>query len=70
LALPSDSYLNDYFDHLDVYLDVGPPVYFVSHDLNMTKRPGQQELCGRFTTCDEFSVANVLEAELKRPESL
>lgn len=35
----------------------------------MTKRPGQQELCGRFTTCDEFSVANVLEAERKRPES-
>lgn len=69
LALPSDSYLNDYFDHLDVYLDVGPPVYFVSHDLDVTKRLGQQELCGRFTTCDEFSVANVLEAERKRPES-
>ncbi|KAG2370048.1 patched family-domain-containing protein [Suillus spraguei] len=69
LALPSDSYLNDYFDHLDVYLDVGPPVYFVSHDLDVTKRPGQQELCGRFTTCDEFSVANILEAERKRPES-
>ncbi|KAG2152925.1 patched family-domain-containing protein [Suillus clintonianus] len=69
LALPSDSYLNSYFDHLDVYLDVGPPVYFVSHDLDVTKRPGQQELCGRFTTCDEFSVANILEAERKRPES-
>ncbi|KAG1753799.1 patched family-domain-containing protein [Suillus paluster] len=69
LALPSDSYLNDYFNHLDVYLDVGPPVYFVSHDLDVTKRPGQQELCGRFTTCDDFSVANVLEAERKRPES-
>ncbi|KAG0705425.1 patched family-domain-containing protein [Suillus ampliporus] len=68
LALPSDSYLNDYFNHLDVYLDVGPPVYFVSHDLDATKRPGQQELCGRFTTCDDFSVANVLEAERKRPE--
>ncbi|KAG2158905.1 patched family-domain-containing protein [Suillus bovinus] len=69
LALPSDSYLNDYFDHLDVYLDVGPPVYFVSHDLDVTQRSGQQELCGRFTTCGEFSVANVLEAERKRPES-
>ncbi|OAX39748.1 multidrug efflux transporter AcrB transmembrane domain-containing protein [Rhizopogon vinicolor AM-OR11-026] len=69
LALPSDSYLNAYFDHLDVYLDVGPPVYFVSHDLDVTKRPGQQELCGRFTTCDDFSVANVLEAERKRVES-
>lgn len=54
---------------MDAYLDVGPPVYFVTHDIDVTTRPGQQELCGRFTTCDDFSVANVLEAERKRPES-
>lgn len=54
---------------MDAYLDVGPPVYFVTHDINVTARSGQQELCGRFTTCDDFSVANVLEAERKRPES-
>ncbi|THH20160.1 hypothetical protein EW146_g1160 [Bondarzewia mesenterica] len=53
LALPSESYLIPYFDSLDAYLDVGPP---------------RQTLCGRFTTCDDFSVANVLEAERKRPE--
>ena len=29
----------------------------------------QQALCGRFSTCDDFSLANVLEAERKRPES-
>jgi len=29
----------------------------------VTVRAGQQRLCGRFTTCDEFSVANVLESE-------
>ncbi|KAI9574905.1 patched family-domain-containing protein [Boletus coccyginus] len=69
LALPSDSYLNAYFDHLDVYLDVGPPVYFVSEQIDVTQRAGQQELCGRFTTCDEFSIANLLEAERKRPEA-
>ncbi|KAF8076146.1 patched family-domain-containing protein [Lyophyllum atratum] len=69
LALPSDSYLVDYFNNLDAYLDVGPPVYFVSRSINVTQRPGQQALCGRFTTCEEFSVANVLEAERKRPES-
>ncbi|KAG8811959.1 hypothetical protein FRC17_002264, partial [Serendipita sp. 399] len=28
-----------------------------------------EHLCARFTTCDEFSVANVLEGERKRPES-
>lgn len=65
--MPSDSYLVSYFDHLDAYLDVGPPVYFVSRDLDVTVRAGQQALCGRFTTCEDFSVANVLEAERKRP---
>ena len=54
---------------MNSYLDVGPPVYFVTHDVNVTGRAGQRELCGRFTTCDDYSVANILEAERKRPES-
>ena len=66
--MPSDSYLNTYFDRLDTYLDIGPPVYFVSQQIDVTQRSGQQELCGRFTTCNDFSVANLLEAERKRPE--
>ena len=69
LALPSDSYLVDYFDKLDAYFDVGPPVYFVSRDIDLTKREGQQALCGRFSTCNAYSIANRLEAERKRPES-
>ncbi|KAJ7904273.1 patched family-domain-containing protein [Mycena olivaceomarginata] len=69
LALPSESYLIPYFDHLDKYFDVGPPVYFVSHDIDVTQRVGQQALCGRFTTCEESSLANTLEAERKRPQS-
>lgn len=69
LALPADSYLVQYFDNLDAYLDVGPPVYFISTNVDVTHRPGQQALCGRFTTCNDFSVANVLEGERKRPES-
>ncbi|KAI0053035.1 multidrug efflux transporter AcrB transmembrane domain-containing protein [Auriscalpium vulgare] len=68
LALPSDSYLIPYFDNLDAYLDIGPPIYFVTHDVNVTRRAGQQSLCGRFTTCDDFSLANSLEAERHRPE--
>ena len=68
LAFPSESYLIPYFDSVDAYLDIGPPVYFVVHDVDVTHRPGQQELCGRFTTCDPYSIANVLEAERKREE--
>ncbi|PCH41134.1 multidrug efflux transporter AcrB transmembrane domain-containing protein [Wolfiporia cocos MD-104 SS10] len=68
LALPSESYLIPYFDNLDAYLDIGPPVYFVAHDVDLTHRHGQQDLCGRFTTCEDNSVANILEAERKRQE--
>lgn len=63
LALPSESYLVKYFEDLEKYLDIGPPVYFVSRDIDVTVRAGQQRMCGRFTTCDDFSVANVLESE-------
>jgi len=69
LALPSDSYLVKYFDSVDAYLDVGPPIYFVSRDADVTDRLGQQSLCGRFSTCKDNSLANRLELERKRPES-
>jgi Niemann-Pick C1 protein len=54
---------------MDTYYEVGPPVYFVSQGVNVTKREGQQQLCARFTSCSEFSLLNVLEAERQRPES-
>jgi len=69
LALPSSSYLVDYFNSIDAYLDVGPPVYFVAEKINTTALSNVRHLCSRFSTCDEFSLANVLEAERKRPES-
>ena len=69
LALPSESYLVNYFDNLDAYLEIGPPIYFVSRDLDVTKRIGQQSLCGRFTTCKDNSMANRLELERKRKSS-
>lgn len=69
LALPSDSYLVNYFNALDAFLDVGPPVYFVAKGVDVSTRPVQQAICGRFSTCEELSLANVLEAERKRPDS-
>lgn len=69
LALPSESYLVPYFNDVDSFLDVGPPVYFVTEGGDPSSRHGQQQLCGRFTTCLELSVANSLEAERKRPDS-
>ncbi|KAG9119461.1 hypothetical protein FRC07_005504 [Ceratobasidium sp. 392] len=69
LALPASSYLVPYFNALDEHFAVGPPVYFVSHSLDAAKRTNQQQLCARFTSCSDMSLANVLEAERKRPAS-
>ncbi|KAF2795418.1 multidrug efflux transporter AcrB transmembrane domain-containing protein [Melanomma pulvis-pyrius CBS 109.77] len=68
IAIPSDSYLIPYFNDLYDYFDAGPPVYFVTKELNVTERPAQKELCGRFSTCKQYSLANIIEAERKRPE--
>ncbi|KXT04707.1 hypothetical protein AC578_2077 [Pseudocercospora eumusae] len=68
IAIPQDSYLIDYFNDLDAYFEQGVPVYFVVKDLNVTARSHQQDLCARYTTCNTFSLANILEQERKRPE--
>lgn len=65
VAIPDDSYLIQYFNDLYAYFDSGPPVYFVTRELNVTERKQQQELCSRFTTCKQRSLSNVLEAERK-----
>ncbi|KAL1849774.1 niemann-Pick type C-related protein 1 [Paecilomyces lecythidis] len=67
IAIPSDSYLIQYFNDLYAYFGTGPPVYFVTRDVNITERAHQQQLCGRFTSCEEYSLAFVLEQESKRP---
>lgn len=66
IALPNGSYLIDYFNAVYSYLNVGPPVFFVVKDLDVTERSNQQKLCGKFSTCDEFSVSNILQQEYKR----
>ncbi|KAK4054758.1 niemann-Pick type C- protein 1 [Microbotryomycetes sp. JL201] len=68
LALPSNSYLVNYFNALDDYLEVGPPVYFVVKSLNFTSISNVKSACGKFSTCDTLSMANVLEAERKRSD--
>ncbi|KAF6842989.1 Niemann-Pick type C-related protein 1 [Colletotrichum musicola] len=68
VAIPDGSYLIPYFNDLYAYMETGPPVYFVTRELNATQRRHQREICARFTTCDTFSLTNILEGERKRPE--
>ncbi|OAX80831.1 hypothetical protein ACJ72_04830 [Emergomyces africanus] len=67
IAIPNDSYLIDFFNDLYDYFGSGPPVYFVTRNVNVTARHHQQQLCGKFSTCDEYSLGFVLEQESKRP---
>ncbi|RMZ83187.1 hypothetical protein DV738_g1429, partial [Chaetothyriales sp. CBS 135597] len=67
IAIPSDSYMIQYFNDLYDFYGSGPPVYFVSRNVNFTERVHQQQVCGTFTTCEELSLANILEQESKRP---
>lgn len=66
LALPSDSYLVKYFNDMYSYLDVGPPIYFVVDDLDVTSKTNQQKLCSKFTTCNSFSLVNIIDQEYMR----
>ncbi|KAK3394932.1 patched family-domain-containing protein [Podospora didyma] len=68
VAIPDDSYLIPYFNDLYDYFEAGPPVYFVTREFNGTERKHQQEICARYTTCQQMSLTNILEQERKRPE--
>lgn len=67
VAIPDESYLIPYFNDLYDYFESGPPVYFVTKEVNATQREHQQQICARFTTCEQQSLTNVLEQERKRP---
>jgi Niemann-Pick C1 protein len=67
-AVPTESYLVQYFNDLYDYFGTGPPVYFVTRDLNATARIHQQQICGAFSTCDAYSLEYILAQESKRPE--
>lgn len=66
LAVPQTSYLVDYFNDVYNYLKVGPPVYFVVKNLDLTEAANQVKICGKFTSCDQYSLSNILEKERAR----
>ncbi|XP_039756217.1 NPC intracellular cholesterol transporter 1 isoform X2 [Pararge aegeria] len=70
LSMPQDSYQLKYFQHLNRYLNIGPPVYFVvSSDrdsLDYSDRDVQNMVCGtRF--CRNDSVAMQLYSAYRNP---
>ena len=61
LSMPSDSFVLKYFQFLNKYLSVGPPVYFVVNntalDIDFADKDIQNRLCGS-SFCNEDSLAN------------
>ncbi|EPZ34489.1 Patched domain-containing protein [Rozella allomycis CSF55] len=48
VALPSDSYLVEYFRNVENHLMIGPPLYFVVRGLNITDQQGQYIISSKF----------------------
>lgn len=69
LSMPEDSYVLKYFQYLNGYLSIGPPVYFVVKDgLNYSESKAQNVICsGQY--CDTDSLVTQLFAASKLPES-
>lgn len=66
IALPKDSYLQDYFDDMNKYLHTGPPVYFVIKEgYNYTYRPNQQKVLSDCSVNCMFNVFIVVRSVLQ-----
>ncbi|RLN72451.1 hypothetical protein BBO99_00009792, partial [Phytophthora kernoviae] len=69
-AMPSDSYMIEYFDALDVYLATGTPVYFIV-ETGYERNPDEWSLndesvetifCKSKDICGTYSIPNVMNA--------
>ncbi|KAF8767941.1 NPC intracellular cholesterol transporter 1-like [Argiope bruennichi] len=61
LSVPEDSYMLQYFESLEKYLSVGPPVYFsVSSGYNYTDPKAQKKICSAHSFCDFDSISTAL----------
>ena len=65
MVLPKDSHLIKYYDYLERYVSVGPPVFFVVSGGNLSQYESQRALCARFQNCSMDSISNILERERK-----
>ncbi|XP_052743451.1 NPC intracellular cholesterol transporter 1 isoform X1 [Bicyclus anynana] len=69
LSMPQDSFQLKYFQHLNQYLNIGPPVYFVVTDhegLDYSDRDVQNLMCGT-RYCKNDSVAMQLYSAYRTP---
>ena len=62
LAVPKDSFLIPYFEDIESVLRVGPPLYFVLQDFDVSTLSGKKHVAGRaFRDLDTNSISAMLE---------
>uniref|UniRef100_A0A673GBS2 SSD domain-containing protein n=1 Tax=Sinocyclocheilus rhinocerous TaxID=307959 RepID=A0A673GBS2_9TELE len=68
LAMPSDSYMLDYFAYLYKYFEVGVPTYFITtKGFNFTSEEGINAVCSS-VGCDQFSFTQKIRYATEYPE--
>ncbi|XP_052459855.1 NPC1-like intracellular cholesterol transporter 1 isoform X1 [Carassius gibelio] len=68
LAMPSDSYMLDYFAYLYKYFEVGVPTYFITtKGFNFTSEEGINAVCSS-VGCDPFSFTQKIRYATEYPE--
>lgn len=66
--LSQDSYLIDYFLFLNRYLEVGPPVYFVTTSgFNFSSEAGMNAICSS-AGCKSFSLTQKIQYASEFPD--
>lgn len=68
LSMPEDSFVLKYFQFLQKYLSIGPPVYFVVSGLNYSNTNHQNLICGG-QYCDADSLSTQIFIASKAPET-
>ncbi|XP_061586807.1 NPC1-like intracellular cholesterol transporter 1 [Cololabis saira] len=68
LAMPTDSYMLDYFKYLYKYFEVGVPIYFVTkRGFNFNSVEGMNAVCSS-VGCDQFSMTQKIQYATNYPE--
>ena len=58
IALPRDSYLQDYFTDLYAVLRIGPPLYFVVPEIDMDPQSPDVDMVCSVSGCNDTSFVN------------
>ncbi|KAG8369281.1 hypothetical protein BUALT_Bualt15G0135100 [Buddleja alternifolia] len=69
IVLPKDSYLQNYFDFLEDYLRIGPPLYFVVKNYNYSSESRHTNQLCSISQCDSNSLLNEIARASLVPES-